>query len=102
MSLEQVPLLVSEESDIDNDPSLADPTNALAIETSPLNREQLFVGSGYGRPSAVPAEIETILDHLGHRVERRHVYMPVLSDDGRQGVIPVEQVDFVPIGLETY
>ncbi len=101
-SLEQAPLLVSEESDVRNDRSLLDSANALAVEASPLNRAQPFVRYGYGRPSAVPAEIETILKRLGHRVERRHVYMPVLSEDGRQGAIPVEQVDFVPVGLETY
>ena len=99
-ALDKAPLLVGED-DVGNDRPRMPPTNALAEQTTPSNREQPFVGYG-GRPSAVPMDIETILDHLGHRVERRHVYMPVLAEDGRQVVIPVEQVDFVPVGLETY
>ncbi len=103
--LEQAPLLVSEENDVSNGRILlTDSTNGLADDRSPLNRDQLFAGygNGNGNSSAVPAEIETILDRLGHSVERRYVFVPVLSMDGRQGVIPVEQVDFVSVGLETY
>jgi hypothetical protein len=103
--LEQAPLLVSEENDVSNGRILlTDSTNGLADDRSPLNRDQLFAGygNGNGNSSAVPAEIETILDRLGHNVERRYVFVPVLSMDGRQGVIPVEQVDFVSVGLETY
>ena len=103
--LEQAPLLISEENDVSNGRILlTDSTNGLADDRSPLNRDQLFAGygNGNGNSSAVPAEIETILDRLGHNVERRYVFVPVLSMDGRQRVIPVEQVDFVSVGLETY
>lgn len=97
---EQEPLLVTDEARIGKEQAPTIPVNELAENTAPLDR--------YGQvvreipSSAVPTEIEQILDRFGHRVERRHVYMPVLSEDGRHVVVPVEEVDFVPVGWETY
>jgi hypothetical protein len=99
-SLDQSPLLVTDERNERDGQSPSSPINDLAENTAAVDRDSQFVGGG--RYSAVPTEIERILDRVGHRVERRHVYMPVVSQDGRRVVIPVEQVDLVPVGWETY
>jgi hypothetical protein len=55
--------------------------------------------------SAIPSDIEDILDRLGQRVERRQILVPVRKDrvrDGRNETVPVEEIEIVPVRWETY
>ena len=52
--------------------------------------------------SAIPNDIEDVLDRLGQRVERRRVFMPVRSRGGQSGTVPVEEIEIVPVRMDTY
>ncbi len=48
--------------------------------------------------SAVPIELRRALERSGHRVRRQQRWVPVDLDDGRQMVVPIEDVEIVPVG----
>lgn len=51
--------------------------------------------------SAMPDDVRQALERAGHRVERRRQYYPVRLRDGRQIVLPIEEVEIVPV-KQTY
>lgn len=48
--------------------------------------------------SAMPAELQRALERRGHRIRRHQRWVPVDLDDGRQMVVPIEDVEIVPVG----
>jgi hypothetical protein len=44
-------------------------------------------------PSAIPHELASALRRSGHSVEEQRLYVPVLLDDGRQAIIPLDQAE---------
>lgn len=53
-------------------------------------------------PSAMPAEVQRALERMGHRVEQRRQLVPYRLEDGRQVVVPVDQVEVQPVGNGSY
>ena len=51
---------------------------------------------------AIPHKIQQQLEHMGLHIMRRHGFAPIGSVDGRQLLVPIEDVQIVPIGRETY
>ena len=49
------------------------------------------------RQPIVPRELRQALERMGHRVDERRQFLPVQLDDGRQMVVPVDQVEFTPV-----
>ncbi|HVU89295.1 MAG TPA: hypothetical protein VHD36_18355 [Pirellulales bacterium] len=49
------------------------------------------------RQPIVPRELRQALERMGHRVDERRQFLPVQLDDGRQLVVPVDQVEFTPV-----
>ena len=56
----------------------------------------------WGPTSVIPGEIEDVLDQLGTRVRRHHRLMPAQSRDGRAWMVPVEEVELVPVEYMNY
>ncbi len=53
-------------------------------------------------PEAIPADILRALERTGHRVERQRQLLPVPLEDGRQLVVPVDQVEIRYVGNSAY
>lgn len=49
------------------------------------------------RQPIVPRELRQALERMGHRVDERRQFLPVQLNDGRQMVVPVDQVEFTPV-----
>jgi hypothetical protein len=49
-------------------------------------------------PSAIPQELASALRRSGHSVEEQRLYVPVLLDDGRQAIIPLDQAEVRFVG----
>jgi hypothetical protein len=47
--------------------------------------------------SAVPSEVREALQRSGHQLQRRRQYIPVRLQDGRQMVLPIEEVEIVQV-----
>ena len=52
--------------------------------------------------SVIPGEVEEALDQLGTHIRRRRRFVPGRSQDGREWVVPVEDVELVPTKYMTY
>ena len=50
----------------------------------------------------IPGEVEEALDQLGTHIRRRRRFVPGRSQDGREWVVPVEDVELVPTKYMTY
>jgi hypothetical protein len=50
-------------------------------------------------PSAIPQELASALRRSGHRVEEQRLYVPVLLEDGRQAIIPLDQAEVRFVGV---
>ena len=53
-------------------------------------------------PSAVPGDVVQALDRSGHQVRQQRELVPVRLQDGRQMVVPVDQVDVHYVGNGPY
>lgn len=53
-------------------------------------------------PEAIPDDILRALERTGHRVERQRQLLPVPLEDGRQLVVPVDQVEIRYVGNSAY
>jgi hypothetical protein len=51
---------------------------------------------------ALAPELVQLLEQRGHRVEQRQQYIPFQLDDGRQGIVPVEQIQITPVSRRAY
>lgn len=47
--------------------------------------------------SAVPTDVREALQRSGHQLQRRRQYIPVRLQDGRQIVLPIEEVEIVQV-----
>lgn len=52
-------------------------------------------------PALSPAVVES-LEERGHQIERHVQYVPVQLEDGRQGIVPVENYQITPISHRVY
>jgi hypothetical protein len=50
----------------------------------------------------VPFELRDALERLGHRVDERRQYLPLDLEDGRQLIVPVDNVEFTPVSARVY
>ena len=53
------------------------------------------------RPALSPEVLQT-LENRGHSIERQVEYVPVLLDDGRQGIVPIERYQIRPATRRPY
>jgi len=63
------------------------------------NIDQQWLG---GLPPAVPDDVMQAFARTGHQVEQHRELVPVPLKDGRQMIVPVDQVDVHYVGNETY
>lgn len=54
------------------------------------------------QPAAVPAEIQQMLERMGHQVRQRREMLPLRLKDGRRLIVPVDQVEVHPVGNRAY
>jgi hypothetical protein len=54
------------------------------------------------REPAVPAALRDALERMGHHVEEHRQFIPVDLRDGRQMVVPVDDIEFLPVSARTY
>lgn len=66
-----------------------------------IERETVDPGWLQGRPTAMPAEVLQALQQSGHRIRQHRQWLPMRMKDGRQLVVPVEQVDVRYVGRPT-
>jgi len=52
--------------------------------------------------SKIPERLSEMFERLGHDVQRRIRYVPVELRDGRKIVIPIEDVEIVPVSQESF
>jgi len=50
----------------------------------------------------VPRELRQAFERLGHRVDERRQLLPVQLNDGRQLIVPVDDVEFTPVSARSY
>ena len=62
------------------------------------------VGDEYFRSqhSAMPPEIREMIERQGHQLRRTQGYVPVTMEDGQQLVVPVEEVEIVPVSWPAF
>ncbi len=65
-----------------------------------VERERLDEGWADALPPAFPEDLFETLRRAGHDVRRSRQYVPVPLDDGRQLVIPVDQIDVRYVGYQ--
>ena len=53
-------------------------------------------------PPAIPDDVMQALSRTGHQIEQHRELVPVPLKDGRQLVVPVDQVDVHYVGNGTY
>jgi len=63
-----------------------------------VERERLDDGWLQRVPSAVPEHVREALERTGHRVYLRRELVPMQTEDGRQLVVPVDQVEIRYVG----
>jgi hypothetical protein len=51
---------------------------------------------------AIPTEWVRELERRGHRIEREQQYVPLLLEDGRQVIVPVEGYQITPAARRPY
>ena len=51
---------------------------------------------------AIPASLLAELERRGHRIDRQRQYVPVVLEDGRQAIIPVEGIEILPVSRRAY
>ena len=51
---------------------------------------------------AIPPAIRDALERMGHRVHERRQLVPVELRDGRQAVVPVDDIEFTPVSARAY
>lgn len=54
------------------------------------------------QPSAVPLEVQRVLERMGHRVQQRRELVPLRMQDGRRLIVPVDEVEVHPVGNRAY
>ena len=52
--------------------------------------------------TAMPPQIREMLERQGHQLRRTQGYVPVTLEDGQQLVVPVEEVEIVPVGWPAF
>ncbi|HEY1600024.1 MAG TPA: hypothetical protein VGG64_10505 [Pirellulales bacterium] len=50
----------------------------------------------------VSRELRDALERLGHHVDERRQFVPLDLQDGRQLIVPVDEVEFTPVGMRAY
>ncbi len=50
----------------------------------------------------VPPELRQAFERMGHHVDQRRQLVPVQLDDGRQLILPVDDVEFTPVSARSY
>lgn len=73
-----------------------------AIELPALERDRLDERWLQGAPQAIPERVRAALARTGHEVQQRRELLPVPLDDGRQLVVPVDNVDVHYVGDGPY
>ena len=53
-------------------------------------------------PPAIPEDVMQALNRTGHQIEQHREFAPVRLEDGRQLVVPVDQVNVHYVGNGTY
>ena len=54
------------------------------------------------QPSPVPSDVVRALEQMGNQVHQQRRLVPFRLDDGRQLVVPVDQVDVQPVDLRAF
>ena len=71
------------------------------VELPAVERDQVDMSWSDGLPRPISPEILKILEQAGLRVERRRDLLPFRMKDGRQLVVPVDEVDIHYVGKPT-
>jgi len=78
---------------VDGPDGLSEPVRLPAIQRETIDQRWL-----QGRPTAMPDEVLQALQQSGHRIRQHREWLPLRMQDGRQLVVPVEQVDVQYVG----
>jgi len=70
------------------------------IQLPAVQRAALDENWAQSLPSSLPADVRQSLQRTGHRVHEFRTFLPVQTNDGRQVVVPVDQVDVHYVGRE--
>ncbi len=54
------------------------------------------------QPAPVPGDVVRALEQMGNQVRQQRRLLPFRSEDGRQLVVPVDQVDVQPVDLRAF
>jgi hypothetical protein len=52
------------------------------------------------RPQAMPQSVVEALQRRGHQVDQRRLYVPVVLDDGRRAILPLDQAEVKFTGMQ--
>ena len=64
----------------------------------PLFNGRTLDAAALRQPSFMPASIVQQLQQMGHQVQQRRELVPVQLQDGRDGFLPVDQIDVQFVG----
>ena len=73
-----------------------------SLDVPAVERDRVDEKWLHSAPSAIPDNVAQALGRTGHEVRQRREFVPVLLKDGRQLVMPVDQVDVHYVGNRTY
>jgi len=73
-----------------------EPVRLPAVERETVDPDWL-----QGRPTAMPEDVLQALQQSGHRIRQHRRWLPLRMNDGRQLIVPVEQVDVQYVGRPT-
>ena len=79
-----------------------------AGDSTPVGELPLYEVSGSveewlaAEAPALPKELLKSLEDRGHQIKRHVQYVPVQLEDGRQGIVPVENYQITPVSQRAY
>jgi hypothetical protein len=72
-------------------------TGRLVPVEVPLVEQNSLDANWLNQPSALPLEVQQALERMGHQVRQQRQLLPVQLEGGRQGVVPIDQIEVVPV-----
>jgi hypothetical protein len=82
--------------------SISSPSNGQAINVPAVERDSIDPQWERNLPPAIPKNVLDALARTGHQVKQQRQLVPVPLKDGRQLVMPVDQVEVHYVGNNTY
>jgi len=86
--------------DVPARPQPSDPP--LLDDLAPAGPDGVYLLVESTEGETLPADVRRALEQLGHQIRQRRVLVPVTVEGGGRVVVPVQEVEIVPVGGQVY